>query len=146
MSSSNIIVWKMKFFWTLESKRAYSLYLLYLIWTLISRKICSLNSVLTILSLNASEAPEIKTNCFLTSSVLNSLYCSNLLYYNFSSSEVSLQYLTSKLYITIESLYLQICFLTAVTLSSVISELLNYRGNIILYWLCLTSLYSLNTL
>ena len=112
MSSSNIIAWKIKVSWTLKSRRAYSLYFLHLIWTLISRKIYSSDSVLTMLSPNASETSEIKTSHFLISSVLSSLYCSNLFYHNFSSLKVSLQHLAPKLYVTVESLYLQICFLS----------------------------------
>ena len=112
MSSSNIIAWKIKFLWTSESKRIYNLYFSCLVWTLTSRKIYSLNSALTTLSFNASEASKIKTNHFLTSSILNSLNCSSLFYHNFSSPEVSLQYFTSELYVTVKPLYLQICFLS----------------------------------
>ena len=105
MSSSNIIAWKMKFFWTSESKRTYSLCFLHLVWTLTSRNIRSLNSALTALSSNASETSKIKISYFLTSSVLKSLYCNDLLCHNFSSSEISLQYFASELYIIIKPLY-----------------------------------------
>ena len=111
MSSSNIIAWEIKFLWASESRRVCSLCLLHLVWTSTSRKICFLDSVLTALSLNASEASEIRTSHFLTSSVLNSLYCSDFLCHNFSSSEISLWHLASKLYVTVEPLYLWICFL-----------------------------------
>ena len=97
---------KMKFFWASESKRAYSLHLLYLVWILISRKICFLDSALTVLNSNASETSEIKTSHFLTSFILSSLHCNNLLCHNFSSLKISLQHLTSELYATVEPLYL----------------------------------------
>ena len=112
MFSSNIIIWEIKFLWISESKRVYSLYFLYLIWILTSKKIYSLNSALNALNLNASETSKIKTSHFLTSFILSNLYCNNLLYYNFSSLKVSLQYLTSELHITVKPLYLQICFLS----------------------------------
>ena len=88
-----------------------SLCFLYLVQTLTSRKICSLNSVLTVLSFNAFEISKIKTSCFLTSFILSSLYCSDLLYYNFSSLKIFLWYFASELYITIKPLYLWIYFL-----------------------------------